>query len=308
LFAELGWSTVSALEETFGATGTLLRETKGEVVLVSRLRAALERLNPALPPEAITAAVDELTRNRSAMSLEAANREVYLLLKEGIRVSIPEPEDSPSSPALLPGGEGSSAVPSTSGRGTKGEGSRRDSGGQRTERVRVIDWENPAANDFLLVSQFSVTGALYTCRPDLVAFVNGLPLVVIELKKPGVPARAAFDENLTHYKQQIPALFRFNASLIASNGTDSRVGSLTADWERFFEWKRIEREGDLRRVSLDVRIHGTCDRARPLDLVENFTLFPRPSPKWRYVFSVRSAAVLGSSNVWKVFQASIFTI
>ncbi len=88
LFAELGWATVSALEETFGATGTLLRETKGEVVLVSRLRAALERLNPALPPEAITAAVDELTRDRSAMSLEAANREVYLLLKEGIRVSV----------------------------------------------------------------------------------------------------------------------------------------------------------------------------------------------------------------------------
>src|SRR5271169_2966641 len=92
LFAELGWQTVSAMEETFGATGTLLRETKGEVVLVSRLRAALERSNPALPPEAITAAVDELTRDRSAMSLEAANREVYLLLKEGIKVSVPDKE------------------------------------------------------------------------------------------------------------------------------------------------------------------------------------------------------------------------
>jgi type I restriction enzyme R subunit len=88
LFAKLGWSTVSAMEETFGATGTLLRETKGEVVLVSRLRAALERLNPTLPPEAITTAVDELTRDRSAMSLEAANREVYRLLKEGIPVSV----------------------------------------------------------------------------------------------------------------------------------------------------------------------------------------------------------------------------
>ena len=80
---------------------------------------------------------------------------------------------------------------------------------------------------------------LYTCRPDLVGFVNGLPWVVIELKKPGVPARAAFDENLTHYRQQIPALFWSNALLIASNGTDSRVGSLTANWDRFFEWKRI---------------------------------------------------------------------
>jgi type I restriction enzyme R subunit len=239
LFSELGWETVSAMEETFGATGTLLRETKGEVVLVSRLRTALVRLNPALPPEAMTAAVDELTRDRSAMSLEAANREVYLLLKEGIKVSVPDKER----------------------------------GGQKTERLRVVDWENPANNDFLLVSQFSVTGALYTCRPDLVGFVNGLPLVVIELKKPGVPARVAFDENLTHYKQQIPSLFWFNALLIASNGTDSRVGSLTADWERFFEWKRIERENEPRRVSLEVMIRGTCDRARLLDLVENFMLF-----------------------------------
>ena len=78
----------------------------------------------------------------------------------------------------------------------------RERGGQKMERLRVIDWEQPANNDFLLVSQLSVTGALYTCRPDLVGFVNGLPLVVLELKEPGVPGRAAFDENLTHYKQQ----------------------------------------------------------------------------------------------------------
>jgi type I restriction enzyme R subunit len=239
LFAELGWQTVVALEEIYGAGGTLGREASGEVVLVSRLRAALTQLNPALPPEAITAAVDDLTRDRSAMSLEAANREVYLLLKEGIKVSVPDKER----------------------------------GGQKTERLRVIDWEHPENNDFLLVSQFSVTGALYTCRPDLVGFVNGLPLVVIELKKPGVPARVAFDENLTHYKQQIPSLFWFNALLIASNGTDSRVGSLTADWERFFEWKRIQREDEPRRVSLEVMIRGTCDRTRLLDMVENFTLF-----------------------------------
>ena len=97
-----------------------------------------------------------------------------------------------------------------------------------------------------------------------------------ELKKPGVPARAAFDESLTSYKHPqngIPALFVFNALLIASNGTDSRVGSLTEDWERFFEWKRIAHEDAPRRVSLEVMIRGTCDKARLLDLVENFTLF-----------------------------------
>jgi type I restriction enzyme R subunit len=239
LFAVLGWQTVSALEETFGATGTLGRETKGEVVLVERLRTALTKLNSRLPAEAIQTAIDELARDRSAMSLEAANREVYRMLKEGISISIPD----------------------------------REHGGQKTERLRVVDWEHPEQNDFLLVSQFSVVGSLYTCRPDLVGFVNGLPWVVIELKKPGVPARSAFDENLTHYKQQIPQLFWFNAFLIASNGTDGRVGSLTADWERFFEWKRIEREEEPRRVSLEVMLRGTCDRTRLLDLVENFTLF-----------------------------------
>lgn len=239
LFAELGWQTLSAQDERFGANGTLGRETRGEVVLLGRLRAALVRFNPDQPPEAINKAIDELTRDRSAMSLEAANCEVYRLLKEGLTVSVPD----------------------------------RERGGQKTERLRVVDWEHPANNDFLLVSQLSVTGALYTCRPDLVGFVNGLPWVVIELKKPGVPARAAFDENLRHYKQQIPALFWCNALLIASNGTDSRVGSLTADWERWVEWKRIEREDEPRRVSLDVMLRGTCAPSRLLDLVENFTLF-----------------------------------
>jgi len=242
LFSELGWATMSALDETLGADGTLGRETKGEVVLLPRLRAALENLNPTLPSEAISSAIDELTRDRSAMLLEQANREVYRLLKDGIAVSVPD----------------------------------RERDGQKTERVRVFDWEHPKNNDFLLVSQFSVTGALYTCRPDLVGFVNGLPLVVIELKKPGVPARAAFDENLTSYKHLqngIPALFVFNALMIASNGTESHVGSITADWERFFEWKRVEREDEPRRVSLEVVLRGTCDKTRLLDIVENFTLF-----------------------------------
>ena len=239
LFADLGWNTVSAMEETFGPDGTLGRETKGEVVLAGRLRAALVQFNPTLPPEAIDNAVDELTRDRSAMSPEAANREIYRLMKDGIPVSVPDSEN----------------------------------GGQKTERLRIIDWENPKENDFLLVSQFSVVGQLYTCRPDLVGFVNGLPWVVVELKKPGVPARHAYDDNLTHYKEEIPQLFWFNALLIASNGTDSRIGSITAEWDRFFEWKRIEREDEPRRVSLEVVLRGTCDHTRLLDLVENFTLF-----------------------------------
>ncbi len=133
LFAELGWTTVSATEEVFGASGTLGRDASGEVFLLPRLRAALERLNPQRPPEAIASAVDELTRDRSAMTFAGANREICGLLKDGVKVSVPD----------------------------------RERGGLREERVRVVDWENPAANDFLLVSQMTVTGQLYTCRPDL---------------------------------------------------------------------------------------------------------------------------------------------
>lgn len=237
--AGMGWQIVTAVEEVFGVGGTLRRETKGEVVFLPRLRASLDRLNPSLPPEAFSQAIDQLTRDRSAMSLAAANRELYGLLKDGIEVSVTD---------------------------TK-------SGGQEPKRVRVIDWENSTANDFLLVSQLSVTGTLYTRRPDLVGFVNGLPLVVIELKKPGVPTQQAFDDNLTCYKADIPQLFWFNGLMIVSNGTESRVGSLTADWERFFEWKRIEREDEPHRVSLEVMLRGTCEPSRLLDLLENFTLF-----------------------------------
>ena len=188
LFEDLGWATISASEESFGSAepssqpfprgrGSWLgRETKSEVVLVPKLRSALERLNPELPADAINSAVDELARDRSAMSLAGANREVWDSLRDGVRVSVAD----------------------------------RERGGLKTERVRVIDWDRPQANDFLLVCQMTITGDLYTCRPDLIGFVNGLPFVVIELKKPGVPARQAFDENLTSYKHLqngIPAAF-----------------------------------------------------------------------------------------------------
>lgn len=239
LFGELGWTTLTGADETFGEAGSLGRDTRADVVLLPRLRQALRRLNPAAPSAAIDAAVDALTRDRSAMSLEAANREIYQLLKDGIPVSLPDPEK----------------------------------GGQQAARLRAVDWLVPANNDFLLVRQLQIAGALYPCRPDLVGFVNGLPFVVVELKKPGVPARAAFDGNLSHYKSEIPALFGYNTLLIASSGTESRVGSITADWDRFFEWKRVEREDEPRRVSLEVLLRGTCEPTRLLDLAENFSLF-----------------------------------
>jgi type I restriction enzyme R subunit len=240
LLAELGWQTACGLEETFAPEGgSLGRRDRREVVLLPRLRAALQRLNPGQPPEAISAAIEELSRNRSAMGLVAANREVYQLLKDGVLVSVPDLER----------------------------------GGLSKVRLRVIDWDRPAENTWLAVNQIKIEGDLYNGIPDLVGFVNGLPLVVMEFKKPGVSAREAFTGNLTHYKDAIPQLFWSNAFLIASNGTASRIGSLSADWERFFEWKRIAREDEPRRVSLEVLLRGTCQPQRLLDYVENFTLF-----------------------------------
>ena len=241
LLREMGWATACAEAELLGENGTVGREAMGEVVLLPALRAAITKLNPTLPETGIDQAADILTRSRTGISPEGANREVYELLKEGVLVSIPDPN-----------------------------------GGQKQERVRVIDWENPKNNDFVAVSQMKITGPMYSCIPDVIGFVNGLPLVVFEFKKPGVPDREAFDGNITSYKHPlngIPALWWFNAAIITSNGTESHVGILTADWERFFEWKRIAREDEPRTVSLETMLRGVCDKGRLLDLIENFTVF-----------------------------------
>lgn len=238
----LGWPAVSAVDESLGPGGTLGRDSERDVVLLPRLRSGLEKLNPGVPAAAVQLATDELLRDRAAMGLAAANREVHRLLTEGVKVTLKNDR----------------------------------TGEQEPRTLRVVDWERPQENDFLAVEQLLVKGPLYTCIPDVVLFVNGLPWVVLELKKPGIAARQAFEDNLTSYKHPqngIPRLFAFNALLIASNGADAKVGSLTADWDRFFEWKRVEREDEPRRVSLEVLIRGTCDKDRLLDLVRNFSLF-----------------------------------
>ncbi len=241
LLASLGWSAIDATGERFGSDASLGRASASEVVLLLRLRAALTRLNPGMPPEGLTQAEQALTRNRGGMGLLAANRELYGLLKDGVPVEVPD-----------------------------------ERGGHQPARARVIDWRETAANDFAAIQQLTVTGPLYTCRTDIIGFVNGLPLVIIECKAPGVPARRAFDDNLTSYKHPqngVPRLCAYNAALIATNGTESRVGSLTADWDRFGEWKRVAREDEPRRVSLEVLLRGVCEPARLLDLIENFTVF-----------------------------------
>ena len=240
LLSELGSDTANCFHEFDVPDGSFLgRENKGEVVLKTRLRPALERLNPDLPAEGIEQAIEELTRDRSAMSLVAANRELYGLIKDGVKVKI---------------------------FGAEGEG-------ETVETVRVIDWRQPDNNDFFLASQFWVTGEMYTRRADLVGFVNGLPLVFIELKTVHKRLKDAYDKNLADYRDTIPHVFWYNAFTILSNGSASVLGTVTASWEHFNEWKKINSEGEEGIVSLETILRGTCEPARLLDLVENFILF-----------------------------------
>lgn len=240
LFDEnLKWQTANCFEEIFQAGGgSLGRETSAEVVLIKRLRPALRKLNLDLPEEAIGEAVNELIRDRSTMSPVNANREIYQYLKEGVKVTYKNTE-----------------------------------GATVTETVRVIDWNTPANNDFFLASQFWISGDLYKRRADLIGFVNGLPLVFIELKASHRNLRRAYDENLRDYKTTIPHLFWYNALIILSNGSDSRIGTITAEWEHFSEWKRISNEEEEGIVSLETMLRGTCEKERLLDIIENFTLF-----------------------------------
>ena len=239
LLAELGWETVNARDEFSGATSSLGRETKSEVILTTHLRPVLVRLNPDAPHEAIEQAVDELTRDRSSMSSVAANKEIYRLLKNGVRTTVIDSESNEEIPEI----------------------------------VRVIDWKDPTNNDFLLCSQFSVTGEMHTRRPDLIGFVNGLPLVFIELKAVHRRLEAAYKDNLRDYKDTIPQLFWANALIILSNGSESRMGSMTAGWEHLTEWKKVDEEREQGQVSLETMLRGVCEPRRLLDLVENFTLF-----------------------------------
>jgi type I restriction enzyme, R subunit len=239
LLKKLGWEHINALYETLGPSGTLGRDNQSEIILQSRLRIAFKRLNSDLPPEAYALAFEELTRDRSRLSMPAANREIYQLLRNGIKVRLPDPG--------------------------------RD--GEKVETVRLVDWDNHSNNDFLLVSQFWLVGEMYKRRADLVGFVNGIPLLFVELKASHKQIQTAFTGNLTDYKDTIPQLFWFNAFIILSNGSEAKVGSITSDWGHFNDWKKINSEGEEGVISLETVLRGTCEPIRFLDILENFLLF-----------------------------------
>lgn len=239
LLESLGWTHANLFAETFGPQGTEGREGEHQVILARRLLVSLEKLNPGLPADAYSQALELLAQDRSKQLAVNANRDLYHLLKDGVKVAVPD-----------------------------------EHGGQTTETLRVIDWNTPTNNDFFLTSQMWVAGDMYRRRCDLLAFVNGLPLVFIELKKPSTHLKSAYDGNLKDYKgQSVPQLFHPNAFIILSNGSDTRVGTLTSAWEHFFDWKRVDDEAEAGKVSLERALRGLLEPARLLDYMENFTVF-----------------------------------
>lgn len=237
LFQELGWVHEDLYNEQPGATSVTGRSTFKELVLPKRLRASLHKLNALLPLEALQEAENILTQDRSAMLPVAANREVYRLLRDGVAVEVLQPD-----------------------------------GSTKPERVSLIDWTHPTANDFYLVSQLWVESDLYKRRPDTVGFVNGIPLMLAEWKAPTQSVQEGYEANIRDYRDTIPRLFDFNGFTVISNGLEALMGAGHAPFEHFAPWKRVEEDGP-ESVGLETMVRATCEPSRFLDLLENFLLF-----------------------------------
>jgi type I restriction enzyme R subunit len=259
----LGWNSVYAWnEETFGPEGTLGRSDTKEVVLIRGLRAGIARFNPELPEKAVNEAIEKLTRQDFSRSALQHNQEFYGYIRNGVPVSYKDAK-----------------------------------GHKRRALARVIDFRDPQANRFLCVRELKITGLRtpnYNRRADLVCFVNGLPLVFIELKAVYKNIRAGFDGNLRDYLDEhvIAHAFHHNAFLVVSNGDRARYGSITSEWDHFAEWKRQD-ERHKGSVDAEVLLNGMLAKERLLDIVENFILFDASKPGATRKIVARNHQVLG---------------
>lgn len=217
------------------------RDSFGDVVLVSRLRQAIQRINPTIPNEAREDAVRKVLR-LATPSLVGTNRQFHAMLRDGVPVEY-----------------------------------QRKDGSIAGDAVRLIDFSAVDANDWFAVNQFTVVEGPVNRRPDVVVFVNGMPLVVLELKNAAEEDATTFDafKDLQIYKEQIPSLFHYNAVVVASDGTDARIGTISADWERMMPWRTIEGEAlaSAMMPQLEVLLRGVFDRRRFLDLLRYFVVY-----------------------------------
>ena len=236
----LGWSIAHGPDIAPDTPGTE-RGDYGAVVLERRLRDTLARLNPSLPPEALDDAFRKLTHPEGP-TLEARNRAFHRMFVDGVTVE-----------------------------------HRTDDGAVRGAQARVIDFDTPVNNDWLAVNQFTVVENKHERRPDVVLFVNGLPLGVIELKNPADEDATIWTawQQLQTYKAELPTLFSMNAALLISDGVEARIGTLTAGREWFKPWRTISGEtlADPHIPQLQIMLEGVCLPGRFLSLVRDFIVF-----------------------------------
>ena len=235
---ELGWTSVMAWDaEVLGETGTLGRKSYHEVLLTRHFCKALKALNPWMTDKQLAEAVERMTERMSSQSLMQINEQKYQYIKDGIPVTRTKPN-----------------------------------GETEEVKAKVIDFASPEKNEFLCVRELWVYGSLYRRRADIVGFVNGIPLLFMELKNHDVEVVDAFNKNYRDYLDTIPQLFHHNAFIMFSNGLEARVGTIDSKWEFFHEWKRLN-EAEAGSIELPTMLRGICKKENFLDLLENFILY-----------------------------------
>ena len=267
LHDELGWQVVFAYnKEVLGEKGTLGRKSYEEILLVRYFRQALRKLNPWIDVRQITEAETLMKSRLSTASLMQINEEKYSLIRDGIPVTV-----------------------------------RRADGKIETRRAAVIDFNSPDNNLFIAVKEMKIHSTNYRRRTDIVGFVNGIPLLFVELKNINVDVQNAYTDNYTDYLDTIPQLFYYNAFLILSNGNEAKIGTLGSKYEFFHEWKRLA-EDDEGSVALETMLRGVCKKENFLDLLENFILYDHSGGKTVKILA-RNHQYLGVNEAVKAYAA-----
>ena len=262
---ELGWDVQFAYNtEVLGKNGTFGRTSYHEILLTRYFQNALRRLNPWMTDSQLSEAQKTLESRLSTASLLQVNEEKYFLLRDGIPVTVKKPTGQPE-----------------------------------TKRAAVIDFQNPENNEFLAIKELKIQGDLYRRRTDIVGFVNGIPLLFVELKKNTVDVQNAYEDNYTDYLDTIPQLFYYNAFLMLSNGTEAKIGTLGSKYEFFHEWKRLA-ESDPGSVALETMLRGICRKENFLDLLENFILYDHSGGRTAKILA-RNHQYLGVNEAVKAY-------
>lgn len=262
---ELGWDVQFAYNtEVLGKNGTFGRESYKDILLYRYFKEALKKYNPWINENQIIEAKEILEKRLSTASLLQVNEEKYFLIRDGIPVTVKKPN-----------------------------------GQSETKRAAVVDFQNPNDNYFLAIKELKIHGDLYRRRTDIVGFVNGIPLLFVELKKNTVDVQNAYDDNYTDYQDTIPHLFYYNAFLMLSNGTEAKVGTLGSKFEFFHEWKRLAEE-DQGSVALETMLRGICKKENFLDLFENFILYDHSNGHTAKILA-RNHQYLGVNEAMKAY-------